>query len=210
MIFNDREHAGHLLAQQLSTYLKDNPLILGLARGGCLVAKSIADDMSLSYDVLVVKKIPSPQNPELGIGALAPDNVSYVDWRFAQRLGVDEDFVNKKIRELTIDIKERMYIYRKRKKPIRPQGNTIILTDDGVATGGTIQAAILWLRKKHAKKIIVALPVAPLEFTSKIRYKVDAVVVLETPRDFSSVGQYYKDFHEVQDEEVVRVLRSSA
>lgn len=209
MIFNDRAHAGHLLAQQLSTYLKENPLILGLARGGSLVAKSIAEDLSLSFDVLVVKKIPSPQNPELGIGALAPDNVSYVDWRLAQRLGVDEDFVNKKIRDLSVDIKERMYIYRKRKKPIRPQGNTIILTDDGVATGGTIQAAILWLRKKHAKKIIVALPVAPLEFITTIQHKVDAVVILETPRDFSAVGQFYKDFHEVSDGEVVELLKDS-
>jgi len=206
VIFNDRKHAGHALAQQLSSYKKENPLILGLARGGSLVAKSIAEDMSLSFDVLVVKKIPSPQNPELGIGALAPDNVSYVDWKFAQRMGVDEDFVNKKIRNLAIDIKERMYIYRKGRKPIRPQDNTIILTDDGVATGGTIQAAILWLRKKHAKKIIVALPVVPLELTATIQRKADAVVVLETPSDFSAVGQFYKDFHEVDDEEVVELL----
>lgn len=208
MIFNDRAHAGHLLAQQLSSYKKENPLILGLARGGSVVAESIAHDMSLPFDVLVVKKIPSPQNPELGIGALAPDNVSYVDWKFAQRLGVDEDFVNKKIRDLAIDIKERMYIYRKRRKPIRPQGNTIILTDDGAATGATIRAAILWLLKKHAKKIIVALPVAPIDFVERLRHTVHDVVVLDTPHDFSAVGQFYKDFHEVGDEEVVRVLRN--
>ena len=205
MIFDNREEAGHTLAHKLSLYKKENPLILGLARGGSVVAKAIAEDLSLPCDVLVVKKIPSPFNPELGIGALAPDSVSYVDWKFAQRLGVEE-YVKSRIRQLADHIRQKTHVYRKGKKPFRLFDKTVILTDDGAATGATIKVAILWLRKKHAKKIIIALPVAPLEFTITLQHKTDAVVVLDTPRDFSAVGQFYKDFHEVSDEEVVELL----
>ena len=164
--------------------------------------------MSLSCDVLVVKKIPSPQNPELGIGALAPDNVSYIDWKLVRRVGADKGYLRTKNLELNDQIKQKTLLYRKGKPPIKVLGKTIVLVDDGAATGATIKAAILWLRKKHAKKIIIALPVAPLEFTVTLQYTADAVVVLETPSDFSSVGQFYKDFHEVNDEEVVELLHT--
>ncbi len=208
MVFSDRTHAGHLLALKLSSYKKEYPLVIGLARGGSVVAKAIAEDLSLPCDVLVVKKIPSPFNPELGIGALAPDSVSYVDRKFAQRLGVDGEYVTSQIRQLTDHIRQKAHGYRKGKKPFRLFEKTVILTDDGAATGATIRAAILWLRKKHAKKIILALPVAPLDCIERMRHMVHEVIVLETPHDFSAVGQFYKDFHEVSDEEVVELVHT--
>ncbi len=208
VIFDNREEAGYTLAHKLSLYKKEHPLILGLARGGSVVAKAIAEDLSLPCDVLVVKKIPSPFNPELGIGALAPGFVSYVDWKFAQRLGVDEEYVTSWIRQLADHIRQKIHVYRKGKKPLRLFEKTVILTDDGAATGATIRAAILWLRKKHAKKIILALPVAPLDCIERMRHMVHEVIVLETPHDFSAVGQFYKDFHEVSDEEVVELVHT--
>lgn len=207
MVLKDRSQAGVLLAEKLSSYRGKGAIVLGLARGGVKVARSLADDLNLPLDVLVVKKIGAPGQEELAIGALAPDGVSYIDWRFAQRLGVDEKHIKEAINYQSSAIREKTLLYRKRRKPYRFREKTVILVDDGAATGATIEAAIRWVRKKHAKKIVVALPVAPKELLSKIAPEVDAFIVLETPDEFSAVGQFYKDFQQISDEEVVELLK---
>ena len=205
-MFNDRRQAGTLLAQRLLSYRGKAVCIVGLARGGVAVAKTIADDLNSPLDVLVVKKIGAPGQLELALGALAPDGVSYIDWRFAQRLGMDEKHIKEAISRQSSAIREKTLLYRKKRKPYRFREKTVILVDDGAATGATIEAAIRWVRKKYAKKIVVALPVAPKELLPKIAPEVDELIVLETPAEFGAVGQFYKDFTQVSDEHVIELL----
>lgn len=206
MMFKDRHQAGTLLAQKLLSYRGKTVCVVGLARGGVAVARSLAGDLNLPLDVLVVKKIGAPGQEELALGALAPDGVSYIDWRLTQRLGVDEEFVKQTISVQQSAISEKTRVYRKGRKPYAFREKTVIIVDDGAATGATIEVAIQWVRKKHAKRIVVAIPVAPQALIPKIRPEVDEVVVLDTPNEFSAVGQFYKDFRQISDEEVVELL----
>lgn len=165
MVFNDRQHAGNLLAGKLTSYKGTQALIVGLARGGVVVAHSIAQALFLPLEVLVVKKISSPHNPEFAIGAVVPDG---------QFLHVG--------------------------------GKVTILVDDGAATGATMAAAIRWCKASSAHKIIVALPVAHPGVVKKLNSEVDACIVLETPSSFHAVGEFYRDFSQVTDGEVVQLL----
>lgn len=195
MVLKDRSQAGVFLAEKLSSYRGTASSILGLARGGVAVAKTLAGDLNLPLDVLVVKKIGAPGQEELAIGALAPDGVSY------------GDFDKSQIAILNGKIKQKTLLYRKGRKSYDFRGKTVIIVDDGAATGATMKVAIQWLRKKNAKKIVVALPVAPKELLLKIAPEVDELIVLETPDEFSAVGQFYKDFGQVSDEKVVELLK---
>ncbi len=206
-MFKDRSEAGTFLAQKLLSYRGKAVCILGLARGGVAVARTLANDLNFSFDVLVVKKIGVPGQEELALGALAPDGVSHVDWRFVGRLGIDEQYIKEAISRQSSVVREKTLLYRKGKKPYKFREKTVILVDDGAATGATMETAIKWIRKKHAKRIVVALPVIPKEVIPKIVPEVDELVFLETPEKFSAVGQFYKDFGQVTDEEVVKLLK---
>ncbi len=208
MIFKDRHHAGMLLAEKLLSHRGTNAIVMGLARGGVAVAHAIARALTLPLDVLVVKKISSPFENELALGALAPDAVSFVDWKLAHRLAADEDYIKKVISVQSAIISQKTLLYRKGKRPYQLKDKPVILVDDGAATGATIEAAIRWLRKKHARRIVVALPVAPQELPPKIAPEVAELVILDTPPEFSAVGQFYKHFEQVSDEEVVELLRN--
>ncbi len=181
--------------------------MLGLARGGVVTARAVADTLTLPLDVLVVKKIGAPGEAELAIGALGPDGVSFIDRRFAEMLGVDEDYIKSQITRLNEHIRQKTLLYRRGKKPYKFAEKTVILVDDGAATGATIEAAIKWLRKKHAQKIVVALPVAPKELFPKIAPEAYEVVILETPEAFGAVGQFYESFGQVTDEAVIPLLQ---
>lgn len=205
-MFTTRQEAGAILSQKLAHHKGTPAIVLGLPRGGIVVAFAVSHALTLPLDVLVVKKIPSPDQAELGVGALAPDNVSYVNWKLSHRVGADEAYLRTKNRELDDKIKKKILLYRKGKKPLDVKNKTVIVVDDGAATGVTLEAAILWLRKKKAKKIVVGLPVAPPDVISKIKPEVSELVVVETPDYFSAVGQFYKEFPQVEDTEVVRLL----
>lgn len=207
MTFADRHEAGILLAEQLTRFSGSSAIVLGLARGGVVVAWTVAQKLKLPLDVLIVKKIPAPGQSELAIGALAPDGVTYIDWKFVQRLGVDNEYVHTKIKELGEQIKIKTHIYRKRMRPLDVRDRTVIVVDDGIATGATLQAALKWFHKKRVRKIVAALPVAPIEIIGKIRPEVDELIVMQTPQDFTSVGQFYKNFPQIEDREVVELLK---
>jgi len=172
-----------------------------------VVARSVARALKLKLDVMVVKKIGSPGDPELAIGALAPDGVSFIDWRMSHRVGADENYINSQINAITDQIKEKSLRYRRGMSPVAVAGKAVILVDDGIATGATLEAAIKWLKKKKAKHITVAVPVAPSEVVGKIRPEVNSLVTLATPEDFRAVGQFYEEFPQVEDDEVVTLLK---
>jgi putative phosphoribosyl transferase len=164
-MFIDRRHAGELLAKKLFERRCTADKIIGLVHGGVVISSEISRMLGIPHEGLIVKKIGSPGNPELAVGAVVPEG---------QRL----------------DIKNK----------------SVILADDGAATGATMGAAIRWAGKHNAKKIIVALPVAPPDVAAKLRELAKDVIILETPADFNAVGQYYRDFIQVTDEDVVQLL----
>lgn len=207
MIYRDRLHAGTLLSKKLLSLRAPNTVVVGLARGGVVVAHELAKAMSVPLDVLVVKKIGAPHNPELALGAMAPDGVSVIDWRMAHLVGTDEDYINSQSSLLEDEIRQKTLLYRKGKKPLVVREKTVILVDDGVATGATLEAAIKWLRKKKAYSIIVAVPVAPPEVVVKVKPETDDCIVLQEPEDLVAVGQFYEHFEQIEDADVIHLLR---
>ncbi len=205
-MFVDRVEAGKRVGDRLINYQGVQGLVIGLSRGGVVVAQVVAKKLSLPWDVLVVKKISSPSDAELAIGAVAPDEVSIIDDELSRVAGLEGQRLGEVIKEKSALVTQKMQLYRKGRLPLVVKDKTIIVVDDGAATGATIAAAVLWLKAKHARKIIVALPVAPPDVVKKLAPQVDELVVLATPNDFGSVGQFYKHFDQVEDEDVVKLL----
>jgi len=207
VLFTDRLDAALLLATKLGDYHGKSVLVLGLARGGVITASGVASVLAVPYDVLAVKKLASPYNSEFALGAVAPDNVSVVHWKDVHRNGLDEEYVKVHVHRLSDQIKKQLLVYRKGKKPMYIEGKIILLVDDGAATGASMTAAVLWARKKKARKIIVALPVVSKEAAALLTPEVDALVTYHNAKDLESVGAYYGSFPQVTDEEVVALLR---
>lgn len=205
-MFADRRDAATQLVSQLKRYVGTDALVLGLARGGVVVAKTVAEALQLPLDVAVIKKISPPFNPELAIGAVAPDGVWVVDYAFAKKLSVDTSYLRQETNRKVALVKQKMQLYRKGKPPLAVAGKTVIIVDDGAATGATVQAAVAWLKQKHTNCIVLALPVAPADVVQKLTPLVDELIVLETPNSFGAVGEYYEHFDQVEDSDVVQLL----
>lgn len=196
-IFKDRKAAGKLLTKHLKQY-KDHrdTIVLAIPRGGVVVATAVSKALSLPLDIIVTRKIGHPNQPELAIGAVDADGK--VVWDQADERGL----VEKEVAE----IKRREQVYRQDRKPLQIKNKTVILVDDGIATGLTTLAAINYLKRHKAKKIILAVPVASRESADKLAEKADELIILETPEYFQAVGQFYYQFEPVTDEEVIELL----
>lgn len=205
-MFKDRREAGQLLSQKLKKLKGEELVALGLTRGGVLVAYEIAQNFKAPLDILVVKKIGSPTNEELAIGAVGPDEVVIWEERLCQQLGVDD---KQKRRLLNIKFQEREEkekFFRQGKKALSLKGKAVILVDDGIATGATTQAAITWIKTQNPQKIILAVPVAPPDAVEKLKPLVDELICLKIEPEFWAVGQFYEEFSQVSDEEVIKLL----
>lgn len=207
MVFDSREQAGEFLAEKLKRYKKkDNVLVLAIPRGGVAVGKVIAQKLNLPLDIIVVKKIGAPENPELAIGALGPGNVVYWDKELCQRLGISRVERSKLKVESSKERKEKEKVLRGNKEPLDTKGKAVILVDDGVATGATIIAAQKALQKMGVARAILAVPVISKETFSDIKRYFDKVIALSIEEEFYAVGQFYKEFPQVTDQEVVSLL----
>lgn len=205
-MFRNREEAGILLAEKLKKYKgKKNVVVVGLARGGVVVSYKIAKELGLSHDIMVVKKIGAPHNPELAIGAVGPQKTVYWDEELCSRLGISKEIKNSELRIKNKERKEKEKALRGGKS-IDIHEKEIILVDDGVATGATAIAASLFLRKQKVKSIILAVPVISQGTYPTIAKYFDKIVVLQVEKDFQAVGQFYQEFPQVEDEEVKRYL----
>ena len=206
-VFENRYEAGGLLAEKLNKLKGEkNVVVLGIPRGGVITASVIASELILPLDVVIIRKIGAPYQKELAIGAVSEGGVRVLEESLIKRLEVDEKYIQKAVKENWREIKTRIKKFRGGKR-LNLAGKSVVLVDDGIATGATIEAAIGFLKKEGAKKIILATPVAPRDTLSKLTKLVDEVVVLETPSDFRAVGQFYHDFPQVTDEEVVSLLK---
>lgn len=206
-MFKDRFDAAHKLAAKLIQY-KDNQdvVILAVPRGGLELGSVLSQELNVPLDVIFTKKIGYPGNPEYAIGAVSLEGI-IVDKRF---LNFSED-MNEYIQREAVRIREllekRYRAYRGDKPPLDLKDKIVIVTDDGVATGSTLSATLDLIRKSSARKLIVAIPVAPREAVKSLREKADEVICLLVPKAFFGVGQFYENFEQVKDEEAIRLLR---
>lgn len=208
MIFKNRKEAGILLAKEIKKKNYLNPFILAIPRGGVVVGDIIAKDLNCPLDIVVVKKIGAPQNPELAMGAVGPEGVVFWNEEICQRLGVDIETRDQKLRTRNKERIEREKILRGNKPLPDLKDKTVILTDDGIATGATVEVAIRWIKTKKPKKIILAIPVAPPDSIKQLKPLVDEIICLSVESDFWAVGQFYEEFTQVEDEEVRKILRN--
>jgi putative phosphoribosyl transferase len=207
MLFKNRRDAGSQLAAKLSQYKNSKDVIvLGLARGGMVVAAEVASELNVALNVVVVRKIGAPYNEELALGAIAEHGEGIFNENLIGMLGVSSDYLKMEVERQKKVLNERLALYRGKSPAPDLKGQTIILVDDGIATGASIRVAIKSMKIAKVKKIILAVPVAAPDSLNKIEREVDETVCLYTPAFFESVGGFYREFGQTSDEEVMHLL----
>jgi len=209
VIFADRVEAGERLAKALVHHAGTGCVVLAIPRGGVVVGEVVARALGAPLDVVVPRKIGAPGNPELGIGAVAP-GVRVLDPSAVALLRVSEAYLEREIAAQETEIERRLHAYRDGRDAQPVRGKIAIVVDDGVATGSTAVAALRWARAQGAARIVLAVPVAPPQTIARLRTEADEVVALETPEPFFAVGEWYRDFEQTTDAEVVAALARSA
>ncbi len=204
--FTDRTEAGERLASALNGISK-NSIVLAVPRGGVVVGFEIARILNLPLDVIIAKKIGAPENPELAIGAVAEDGTYLLDNDVVHMLGVPQSYINAEVERQKAEIRRRLKTYRGDLPDPRIEGLDVILVDDGVATGSTLKAALRSLRKRGAKSVTVAVPVGPADTIHELQREADRVVCLSTPDPFYAIGEFYENFEQTTDKEVIALLR---
>jgi len=207
--FHDRDEAGRSLGSRLLSFRASSPVILGIPRGGLPVAAGVARALEAPLDVLVVRKLGVPWHPELGFGAIGEGGASVVDADVISMAGLGASDMQPVIREEAAEVERRIRVYRGDRAPVPVEGRVVILVDDGIATGGTVRAAIDVVRRRGARRIVVAVPVAPPRAVEALQHLADEVVVLRSEEPFLAVGQFYDEFPQVSDEEIARILAGS-
>lgn len=209
-MFIDRSDAGKKLAIQLKKYRnKENVIVIGLARGGIVTAFEVAQALHLPLDVMCPRKIGAPRNAELALGAISETGLGFFNEELIKHLGVRDDWLKQECAKEQERSRSRLALFRKNRPPLALENKTIILVDDGLATGATMKAAICCLQGQKTAKIVVAVPVSPLTTLDEIRKLCNECVCLDTPWFFQGVGQFYENFTQIEDEEVVALLEAS-
>jgi predicted phosphoribosyltransferase len=204
-VFRDRTEAGTRLATEIAQADLGHVAVLGVPRGGVVVAVPVASATGGALDVVVPRKLGAPGNPELGVGAVAPD-VSVIDEALVRRLGIGTEYLRAETARQLHEIERRVRAYRGDRPPVSLDGTTAVIVDDGVATGVTAIAAVRSARRAGAGTVVFAAPVAPAATAAKLADEADRVFILETPRSFLAVGEWYDRFDQVSDEEVRAAL----
>lgn len=205
-LFRDRGDAGEKLAARLASYSAEFPVIVALPRGGVPVAREVSDALGAPLDVVLVRKLGAPLQPEYGIGAVGEEDVVIIRQEAVAALGVEEQQLSDEIARERAELERRARLYRGERQPVPVAGRFVIMVDDGIATGGTATAGARVLRGRGASRVVLAVPVAPPQAAERLRDEVDEFICLEAPEDFFAVGQFYEQFEQVGDAEVQELL----
>jgi putative phosphoribosyl transferase len=206
-VFEDREVAGGALAGVVAERVQGPATVLAIPRGGIVVAEPVAAALDAPLDVVIPRKLGAPGNPELAIGAVAPGGVRVLHERAVRQLGVPEAYIEREAERQEEEIARREAAYRGGRPPAPVAGRSAVVVDDGVATGATAVAALRWARAADADRVVFAAPVGPPAARARLGPEADDVILLEEPRAFFAVGEWYRDFQQVSDDEVIEILR---
>ena len=205
MIFKDRIDAAKKLATKLEGIKKENPVILAIPRGGVVTGDVIAQILGAPLDVVISRKIGSPSNPELAIGAVLHDGSFFPNSDLIYALGIQREYLDEQIADQLKEIQRRLKKFRGNTH-YNLKDKTVVLVDDGIATGATVFVALKWVQQQKPKRVIVAIPVGPKSTIEKLA-QVAEVIVLHDPVSFGAVGEFYDSFDQVEDYEVVEIMR---
>ena len=188
---------------------KKNVVVLAIPRGGVIVAKEVANIIEAPLDLVITRKIGAPDNPELAVGAVSQDGEMITSRELVRMLGIPDDYLRDESARQLEEIRSRMKKYRGSRPYPQLEGKTVVILDDGIATGSTIQAAAEFVRKKNAAHIILAAPVGPPDTVRELSKIVDRVVCLGTPAAFNAIGEFYEEFEQVEDDTVRKILSAA-
>lgn len=208
MRFRNREHAARLLAEKLTTYRGQHPLVLGIPRGAVPMAKIIAETLGGDLDVVLVHKLGAPGNPEFAIGSIDESGRLYLS-DYVRELEISETYIEQEKQAQLTTLHKRRAQYTPVRPPLDPAGRIAIVVDNGIATGASMIAALRAVRAKHPAKLIAAVAVAPSETVARMQAEADEVVCLYAPDSFYAVGHFFEDFSQVTDEQAIAILRES-
>jgi predicted phosphoribosyltransferase len=215
--FRNRREAGIELAAQLlvnhgtgsasrDRALRADLVVLGIPRGGIVVAEQVALALHAPLDVFITRKIGAPYNPELAIGAVTSDGTVFLDRHLIEQLHISQKMVERERDAQAREIARQLQLYRRNKPPLLLEGKTVILVDDGIATGATTFAALRALKDRRASSVVLAVPVAPRQVVPQLRAECDELVILDSPEPFVAVGYFFEDFGQVSDAQVLEIL----
>ena len=207
MLFLDRMDAGEKLTDSLEKFKDENVIVFAVPRGGLAVAYDTIKKLGFKWDLIIPRKIGAPHNKEFAIGAVSVDGSYFLNNDYVQMVGISQDYIENEVLEQIKEIKRRMKEYRGVDTFPEVKDKTVIIIDDGIATGFTILAVIKAVKKKGAKKIILAIPVGPRETIEEFKELVDEVICLYIPDEFYAVGSYYINFEQVTDEQVFKIIK---
>lgn len=207
--FVDRVDAGKRLASALKNFSGKKGIVLAIPRGGVVVGYMIAKTLNLPLDIIIPRKIGAPDNPELAIGAVAEDGTAILDKILIKYLGVSPEYVIEETERQKQEIKRRLKLYRQDASYADLKGLDVIVVDDGIATGSTMKAALASVKNRGASSITVAVPVGPPSTIEELEKMADRVVCLYTPEFFQAIGEFFRDFSQTSDEEVIGLLQEN-
>lgn len=205
-MFVNRKDAGQKIAMKLEKFKDENPIVLAIPRGGIPIAYETIKNFGLEWDLIIPRKIGLPHNKEIAIGAISLDGSYLFNERYINMLNISEEYIKEEVSEQIEEIKRRLNKYKGNDNFPNVKNKTVIIIDDGIATGFTIQVAIASIKKHGAKKIILAVPVAPHDTISVLEKIIDEVICLLVPHEFHSVGFYYNDFKQTTDDEIFNLI----
>jgi putative phosphoribosyl transferase len=207
--FNDRVDAGKRLAAALADFRNRNGVVLAIPRGGVVIGYQIADELNLPLDVIIPHKLGAPDNPELAIGAITEDGTAVLDDNAISYMDVSDEYIREESERQKKEIERRLKVYRQDMPSRDVAGLHVILVDDGIATGSTMKAALASVKNKGAATVTVAVPVGPPSTIQELKQQADRVICLYTPDFFQAIGQFYSDFNQTSDQEVIALLKEN-
>lgn len=209
MLFENRCHAGELLSEKLAAYRGRSPLILAVPRGGVAVALPVWRSLRGGLDLLITRKIGAPYQPELAVGAVSGEGFVMLNESLVAQLRVTPSYIDRSVKAEQAEIVRRLRLYRGGRPAPEIDGKVVLLIDDGVATGFTLMAALKGLRQKKPDELVLAVPVGPPDTLARLGEEVDALYCLDAPPHFGAVGQFYRDFRQTTDAEVITALEEA-